>query len=112
MQAIRPFEPTSKGTFYIANALAASALAALPENSNVVALYNSSDTATAFWHCAAAGSTAVAALPTAGSTSPVGAMPIPPSTFVRVSVPFGVKSFSVISDIAHGNLFITPGIGN
>ncbi len=110
-QYLKPFEPVAHGGFYVANATSASTLADLPESADVVALYNTSDTAIVFWHCHpySADNTTQATVPT---TSPVGDMPIPPGMLVRLSVPKGRKQFSVISSAADGNLYIMPGVGN
>lgn len=111
-----PFQPRAAGTFFIANAVAASTPAALSVDAEQVVLYNSSKTATAFWRCqivatnADTGSNAV--IPTAGSTAPVGDIPIPPTAQIRLTVGHGQKRFSVIADAADGNLYITPGQGN
>lgn len=110
-QFLKPFEPIQSGTRYVANSGTASALADLPESCDVVALYNTSTTATAFFHCHPydSSNTTIAVLPT---TSPVGDIPVPPSQQIRISVPKGKKQFSVIATAADGNLYITPGVGN
>lgn len=111
-----PFQPRGGGTFFIANAVAASAPVALSVDAEQVVLYNSSKTATAYWRCqmvatnADVGTNAV--IPTAGSTTPVGDIPIPPTAQIRLTVGYGHKRFSVIADAADGNLYITPGQGN
>lgn len=113
---IRPFQPKSGGTFFVANAVAASAPALLEDTCSQVTLYNSSATAVAYWRSqsinltADAGSNAV--VPTAGGAPAVGDIPIPPGAQIRLTVGFGLKKFSVIASAADGNLYITPGLGN
>lgn len=113
---IKPFQPKPAGAFLVANAVAASAPAALDDTCAQVVLYNSSATATAFWICqnlslsTDTGPTAV--VPTTAQSPAVGATPIPPGQRVRLGVGFGPKKFSVIADTANGNLIITPGNGD
>lgn len=112
---LKPFQPKSGGTFYVANAVAASTQAALSESSDQVVLYNSSASAIAFWRCqnvqlnTDSGTSAV--VPTTAQTPPVGDIPIPPGAQIRLTVGFGPKKFSVIASAADGNLYITPGKG-
>lgn len=113
---IKPFQPKTGATFFVANAVAASAPALLDETCGQVVLYNSSATALAFFRCQAlslptdAGSNAVA--PTAGGAPAVGDIPVPPNQRVRITVGYGFKKFSVIASAADGNLYITPGNGD
>lgn len=110
---IRPFQPTAAGTIAQANAIA-SAGGSLPESCNVVALYNSSATATAFWECrtlnspADAGPTAV--VPVSGGAT--GGTPIAPGQQIRLTVAPGNKKYATIASAADGILYITPGQGN
>lgn len=111
---IRPFQPKAGGTIAIANAIAASTPASLDESCDAVALYNTSETATAYWRCQSlplpttAGANAV--VPVAAGAQ--GDMPIPPGGQIRLTVGSGLKKFSVIASAADGTLFITPGVGN
>jgi hypothetical protein len=113
---MKPFQPKAGGTFFIANAVAASTPAALSESCDQVVLYNSSATALAFWRCQSltlqsdAGSSAV--VPTAGGAPAVGDVAIPPGQQIRLSVGLGPKKYSVIASAADGNFYITTGHGN
>lgn len=113
---IKPFQPKPAGAFLVANAVAASAPAALDDTCAQVVLYNSSATATAFWICqnlslsTDTGPTAV--IPTTAQSPAVGATPVPPGARVRLGVGYGPKKFSVIASAADGNLYITPGNGD
>lgn len=110
---IRPFQPVPAGTIAQTNAVA-SAGGTLPDACTVVAIYNSSATATVFWECrtlnslADAGPSAV--IPVSGGAS--GGMPVPPSTQMRVTVGPGNKKYATIASAADGVLYITPGQGN
>lgn len=115
-QYIKPFQAHNGATFYVANAVVASAPALLDQDTDTVALYNSSTTAVAYWRCVglslATDPGASAVVPTAAQTPAVGDIPIPPGAILRLSVGSGWKRFSVIASAADGNLFITPGTGN
>lgn len=113
---LKPFQPKAGGTFFVANAVAASTPAALDESCGQVVLYNSSATAMAFWRCqnlslsTDAGANAVA--PTTAQAPAVGDIVVPPNQRVRLTVGYGPKKFSVIASAADGNLYITPGNGD
>lgn len=109
---LSPFDPGINETIAQANATS-SAGGALPESANVVALHNTSATATAYFVCTPirTGDTPVAAVvPVAGGA--VGSFPVPPGAQIRVSVPEGMKAYRTIASAADGNLLITPGRGN
>lgn len=109
-QFVRPFQPIAGKSFYVANSATGSNPAELPEPCNVVALYNTSTTAVAYWRCEPY-DTSNTNKATVATTS-AGDMAIPPTTQIRLSVGLGRKQFSVIASAADGNLIITPGIGN
>ena len=99
---IEPFEPAYGQTLTIANSAAARAVASVPDSVSVVALYNSSTTAMAYFVCQQG----------AGRLATAADMPIPPGQFIRITVPSGHKSFSVIASAADGNLTVAFGQGN
>lgn len=107
---LKPFEPVAGGTIKVANSVTASAVASLPDSSDVVAIYNGDTAAVAFFRCqpfdsrsgGAAASVAVA------DTD----IPIPPGQQIRISVPKGPKKYSIVASAATGSCWITPGIGN
>lgn len=108
---MRPFDPGNNATIAEANATSAAG-GSLAHSVAVVALYNSSDSATAYFTCAptnAGGSGPTAVVPSGGTR---GAFPVPPGAQVRVSVPRGPKAYSVVASAADGTLFITPGEGS
>jgi hypothetical protein len=110
MADIRPFQPISGKSFYVANSATGSNPAELPESCDSVVLYNTSATAVAYWRCDPYDTTNVNKAVVA--TTSAGDLPIPPSQQIRVSVGKNRKQFSVIASAADGNLIITPGIGN
>lgn len=113
---LKPFQPKAGGSFYVANAVAASSPVALEDSCDQVSLFNSSSTAISYWRCqnlslsTDAGASAV--VPTTASSPAVGDIPIPPLAQVRLTVGYGPKKCSVIASAADGNLYITPGHGN
>jgi hypothetical protein len=107
-----PFDPGINQTISQANATS-SAGGVLPDNANVVALYNTSATATAYFVCtpSVVGGTPVAAVvPASGGAR--GSMPVPPGAQIRIGVPEGPKAYRTIASAADGALLITPGRGN
>ena len=108
---IGPFDPGINETIAQANAIS-SAGDVLPEDANVVALYNTSATATAYFVCTPirTGDTPVAAVVPSGGTR--GSMPVPPGAQIRVTVPVGMKAYRTIASAADGILMITSGRGN
>ena len=107
---IAPFDPGVNETIAQANAVT-SAGGTLPEDCNVVALYNTSASAVAYFVCVPTiGRTAEAAVVPSGGT--LGSLPIPPGQMIRISVPNGPKAFRTIASAADGNLLISPGRGN
>lgn len=115
MPSERPFNPAPLSTFYVANDTSASAAALLSDDAEQVFLYNSSQTAIAFFTCRninlITDDGPLAAVPTTDNPG-VGAYPVPPGANVRITVGYGHKKFSVIASAADGNLYITPGKGN
>lgn len=108
---IRPFQPIPGGTIRVNHSVTDVADIAIPESANVLAFWNASQTATAYVRCQPAIAGAVTAtIPTAGGAN--GDMPIPPQFSFRLSIPFGAKNFSLISDAADSFIDVTPGIGN
>ena len=111
---IRPFYPKAGGTIAIANGITASVAASLDESCDTVALYNSSSTAIAYWHCKSlpshTSSGPTATVPVAGGAN--GGIPIPPLNLIRLGIGSGPKKFSTIASAADGTLYITPGVGN
>jgi succinylarginine dihydrolase len=113
---VKPFSPKNQGTFYIANAVAASTPVFLTGPDQVV-LWNTSATATAFVNIQPVTSNAsvitanVATVP--GTTeAAAGSFPVPPLAQIRVTTVTGHKSISAIASAADGNLYVTPGHGN
>lgn len=109
---ISPFDPGINETIVQTNALA-SAGGTLPESANVVALRNTSATATAYFVCTPMypESAAVAAVVPVSGTA--GSFPVPPGgQFIRISVPEGPKAYRTIATAADGALEIVPGRGN
>lgn len=112
---MKPFSPALQGTFYIANAVAATAPAMFQGGDQVV-LYNSSATATAYVRIQALTSntdvitTYTATVP--GLAAAPGSFPVPPLAQIRLTSTIGNKSISVIASAADGNLYVTPGHGN
>ena len=108
-----PFNPAWAGTFYVPNAVAASAPAALSGPGQVV-LYNSSATAIAYVrvsHLPSVTDTgALATIP--GVAGLPGSFPVPPGGQIRVTGGTGHKTISVIASAADGNLYVTPGQGD
>jgi len=114
---MKPFSPALQGTFYIANAAAASTPALLGGSDvDQVVLYNSSATATAYVRITPITSNAdvitanTATVP--GLLAAPGSFPVPPATQIRITTTHGHKSISVIASAADGNLYVTPGHGN
>lgn len=113
---IKPFSPANQGTFYIANAVAASTPVALTGGDQVV-LFNSSSTAIAFVRIASYPSnsdsivSSTATVP--GTTAATaGSFAVPPLAQIRITCGQGHKSISAIASAADGNLYVTPGHGN
>jgi hypothetical protein len=112
---MKPFSPAFQGTFYIANAVAASTPALL-SGGDMVVLYNSSATATAYVRIQPITlntdtiSANTATVP--GVAGSPGSFPVPPLAQIRITTTHGSKSISAIASAADGNLYITPGHGN
>lgn len=113
---IKPFNPSPAGTIAVAHATSATTPAVLPDGCDTLAIYNSSDTATAFLRIAnltsESASGANAAIPVAGGAK--GDFPIPPMMLIRISCAAGPKKFSIISTAEDGGnpVYFTPGTGN
>lgn len=112
---MKPFSPALQGTFYIANAVAASTPTML-SGGDMVVLYNSSATATAYVRIQTLTSnTDVITANTAtvpGVAGSPGSFPVPPLAQIRITASHGNKSISAIASAADGNLYVTPGHGN
>lgn len=108
---LSPFDPGLNETILQANATS-SAGGALPDDSNVVALANTSATAVAYFVCTPmhVDSTALGAVVPVGGTP--GSFPVLPGQHIRITVPVGPKQYRTIASAADGNLLITPGRGN
>lgn len=107
MKYLLPFQPKGKATLTIANAVAATSPAALPDELNQVVLYNSSATAIAF---VCITNQTVTSDPAANAA--LTDFPIPPTGQIRITCGYGPKKISVIASAADGNLYVTPGHGN
>jgi hypothetical protein len=114
---MKPFSPSAKASFYIANGVASSAAILIPYEAEQVVLYNSSATAISFVRLSAldlpsdlAGAPAAVA---AGLIAAPGDFPIPPGQLVRVTLPRGRygSAITVIASAADGNTYVTPGHG-
>lgn len=107
-QYLKPFEPVAGGTIKVTNSATASAVAALPDQSNVVAIYNGDTAAVAFFRCQPVGPTGSGASVAVADTD----IPIPPGQMIRIGVPAGPKKYSIVASAATGSCWITPGVGN
>jgi len=113
---VKPFNPSPAGTIAVAHATSATTPTPLPDGCDTLAIFNSSDTATAFMRIAnlpsESASGANAAIPVAGGAK--GDIPIPPLMQIRLSCAAGPKKFSLISSAEDGDnpVYITPGTGN
>src|SRR4051812_8072588 len=104
---MKPFSPALQGTFYIPNAMAASTPAMLT-GGDMVVLYNSSATATAYVRIQPLTAntdtitTYTATVP--GVAGSPGSFPIPPLAQIRITPGHGQRSISAIASAADGNL--------
>ena len=113
---VKPFNPSPAGTIAVAHATGATTPAPLPDGCDTLAIFNSSDTATAFLRITnlsdASADGASAVIPASGGAR--GDFPIPPLMQIRISCATGPKKFSLISSAVDGTnpLYLTPGTGN
>lgn len=107
MSYTRPFCPKRGGTTTIANAVTASAAAALDAGCSEVMLFNSSTTAISFVRI----DVVPANSDTGGLATVAADLPVPPNGVVIVSPGVGFKFISVIASAANGSLYATPGHG-
>lgn len=101
------FTPQWGGTLVIANAAASAAGVALPTNADMIAIANSSATATAFFRVTQYLDADDVGSGTAATVT--ADMPVLPSREIRVYVGKGLKSIRAIASAADGNLYVTPG---